>query len=255
MKKLKRKYGWKPDVPDFNDFPFTRLIRIPKKLPPAIDLRPGCSPVEDQEQLGSCTGNASAGGVEFLELKDGAAFCDVSRLFIYRGARVIEGTVAQDSGAEIRDCVKSLAKQGVCSEKSWPYVIGKFADKPPAACYKEALTRQILSYYRIKTLAEMKACLAAGLPFIFGFAVYESFESEQVARTGKVPMPKPFESQLGGHAVLAVGYNDKQKRFIVKNSWGTDWGMKGYFTLPYAYLENRDLSDDLWAITKQEEGK
>jgi C1A family cysteine protease len=137
-------------------------------------------------------------------------------------------------------------------EKIWPYVISKFAVKPSAACYKEALKRQITSYHRILTLDEMRACLADGFPFVFGFTVYESFESQDVARTGVVQMPQPTERSLGGHAVLAVGYDDVQKRFIVRNSWGTGWGQKGYFTIPYNYLANRNLADDLWTIRRGE---
>ena len=98
----------------------------------------------------------------------------------------------------------------------------------------------------------MRICLAEGFPFVFGFTVYESFESQQVSKTGKVYMPKKNEKVLGGHAVLAVGYNDKDKRFTVRNSWGTGWGMKGYFTMPYDYLASRYLSDDFWTIRSAE---
>ena len=199
----------------------------------------GCSPVEDQGNLGSCTANALAGALECLERKDKVSFIDLSRLFIYYNERVIEQSVSSDSGAMIRDGIKSLKKTGVCSEKKWPYVISKFAVKPNSACYKEALNHQITSYQRILTLDQMKSCLADGFPFVFGFTVYESFESPQVAKTGIVNMPKKNESVLGGHAVLAVGYNDKDKRFIVRNSWGTSWGMKGYFTMPYDYLADQ----------------
>jgi C1A family cysteine protease len=224
----------------------------PLALPSHIDLRPTCSPVENQSTLGSCTSNALAAAIEFLERKDGVLFVDASRLFIYYNERAMEGTVKSDAGAMIRDGIKTLKNQGVCLEKIWPYVISKFAVKPSAACYKEALKRQITSYHRILTLDEMRACLADGFPFVFGFTVYESFESQDVARTGVVQMPQPTERSLGGHAVLAVGYDDVQKRFIVRNSWGTGWGQKGYFTIPYNYLANRNLADDLWTIRRGE---
>jgi C1A family cysteine protease len=252
-KKRKQGYGWVPDLPDQRDFLYGAVRKIPARLPPRVDLRPMCSPVEDQGQLGSCTGNALAGAVEFLEKKDKAPFIDVSRLFIYYNERAIEGTIKSDSGAMIRDGIKTLAKHGVCSEKSWPYVISKFSVKPNANCYKEAANHQITSYQRITTMDEMRTCLADGYPFVFGFTVYESFETQQVARTGIMPMPKPKERVLGGHAVLAVGYDDKKKRFVVRNSWGTDWGLKGYFLMPYSYLADRNLSDDLWTIRRGEE--
>ena len=249
----KRGYGWVPDLPDHRDLLYGAVRKVPRKLPASIDLRPHCSPVEDQGDLGSCTGNAIAGAVEFLEKKDGVAFVHVSRLFIYYNERAIEHTVQSDSGAMIRDGIKSLVKQGVCSEKKWPYVIAKFAAKPPAACYTEAQQHQATAYARLQTVDEMRTCLAEGYPFVFGITVYESFESQQVAKSGVVPMPsRTREKMLGGHAVLAVGYSDAQQRFLVRNSWGTNWGMRGYFTLPYAYVGDRNLSDDFWTIRRQE---
>jgi C1A family cysteine protease len=217
-----------------------------------VDLRPHCSTVENQKALGSCTGNALAGALEFLELRDKVPFVNLSRLFIYYNERVIEHTTKSDAGAQLRDGIKTLAKQGVCSEKKWPYVISKFAAKPSAACYQEASQHQITSYQRLQTLDEMRACLAEGFPFVFGFTVYESFESQEVAKSGVVSMPQAGERVVGGHAVLAAGYDDSQKRFIVRNSWGTDWGMQGYFTMPYDYLANRSLSDDMWTVRRGE---
>jgi C1A family cysteine protease len=150
----------------------------------------------------------------------------------------------------IRDGVKSVGTQGNCPEAHWPYDIAKFRDKPPAKCYTEAVKHKAVLYKRLlHDLNQLKGCLASGYPFVFGFTVYESFESQQVAQTGQVPMPTSHEKVLGGHAVLAVGYDDAQQRFIVRNSWGTHWGMQGYFTMPYLYLLNSHLSDDFWTIT------
>jgi len=248
-------YGWLPDLPDHRDLMYSaiapRLLELPKK----VDLRPNCSPIENQGSLGSCTANALAGAVEFLEIKDDATFVDVSRLFIYYNERVIEGTVKEDSGAFLRDGIKSLAKQGVCPEPEWPYRIPSFKKKPTAKCYKDAKKHQITSYHRITTIDEMRTCLADGFPFVFGFTVYQGFETEAVARSGVVNMPGPNERMVGGHAVLAVGYDDAHQRFIVRNSWDTDWGMHGNFTMPYDYLDpNSNLADDFWTIRASEEG-
>jgi C1A family cysteine protease len=248
----KGSYGWVPDVPDQRDYLLSAVLRVPAKLPAKVDLRPLCPKVEDQGSLGSCTANALAGAIEFLEMKDKVPFQDFSRLFIYYNERALEHTINSDSGAMIRDGIKTMAKQGVCSEKSWPYVVSKFKAKPGPACYKEALDHQIISYYRVLTLDQMRTCLAEGFPFVFGFTVYESFESQAVAKTGTVNMPKPKEQVLGGHAVLGVGYDDAKQRFIVRNSWGDTWGQKGYFTMPYKYLSDRNLSDDFWTIRRGE---
>jgi C1A family cysteine protease len=242
-------YGWRPDKPDYRDYKYATIM--PKAPTPAnVDLRKFCSPVEDQGYLGSCTANALVGALEFLDIKNKKVPTDMSRLFVYYNERVIEGSVNYDSGAEIRNGIKTLAKQGVCTERIWPYVINKFAKRPSATAYSEATRHVILDYYRMYTLQEMLACLASGYPFVFGFTVYSSFERPSVAKTGIVNMPTINESVLGGHAVMAVGYNSTQRRIIVRNSWGKNWGMKGYFTMPYDYVSNRDLSDDFWVIRK-----
>jgi C1A family cysteine protease len=247
-------YGWLPDLPDQRDFLYSviapRFIRLPGK----IDLRKKCSPVENQGELGSCTANALVGAVEFLEINDGANFVDLSRLFVYYNERAIEGTIDQDSGAFLRDGIKSLAKQGVCPEQEWPYNIRDFADKPTRKCYSDAKKHQITSYHRISSVDEMRTCLAEGFPFVFGFTVYTAFESAAVARSGVLNMPAKTEHVIGGHAVMAVGYDDSLKRFTIRNSWGADWGMKGYFTMPYDYLDpNHNLADDFWSIRASEE--
>jgi C1A family cysteine protease len=245
--------GWLPDVPDARDVPFEALYKVPRKLPPKADLRAACSPVEDQEELGSCTAQALAGALEFLQLKAlrggvPPKFRDLSRLFIYYNSRAAMGTVREDSGAMLRVGIKTLAKLGACKESLWPYDIGWFARKPSARCYKEALGHTITSYQRLTSLAEMKACLAQGMPFVFGFSVYEHVMSPTVARTGVIRMPGPKERLQGGHAVLAVGYDDATERVLFRNSWGEGWGKKGYGELPYGYLTRRDLSDDFWCV-------
>jgi C1A family cysteine protease len=241
-------YGWVPDRPDFRDKLYVTIAAPPKVLPPKVDLSAECSPVENQGQLGSCTANALVGNLEFLEKKAGHPVADLSRLFIYYNERAIEGTVNEDAGAMIRDGVKSLVKLGVCTEESWPYDISQFTKKPGAPCYKQASKHKATSYHRIIGLQQMKQCLAEGYPFVFGFSVYESFESPAVAKTGKLNLPKPGEKQLGGHAVCVVGYDDSAKRVLVRNSWGADWGLNGYFTMPYDYISDNNLADDFWTL-------
>lgn len=246
--RLYKSYGWIPDFPDHRDYLY-RSIRKKMRLPGSVDLRDFCSPVENQGALGSCTANALAGNLEFVDEKiPPEGYTDVSRLFIYYNERVLINTVLSDSGAMLRDGIKTLADQGVCSERSWPYAIGQFTKRPSKACFEEAKKYRISSYHRILTHAERVSCLAEGYPFVFGFAVYESFESSEVAKTGVVPMPKKSERMMGGHAVVAVGYDERSGRFLVRNSWGAEWGMDGYFSMPYAYLDS--LADDFWTIRK-----
>jgi len=252
-------YGWMPDLPDARDHMYAAPPPVVAKLPPKADLAAGFPVVYDQGALGSCTGNAISAAFEFDRLKQGigAKAWIPSRLFIYYNERAMEGTIQSDSGAMIRDGIKSIAKQGVCSETTWPYKINDFRDKPSKSAFTEAKRNQALSYSRVaRTLSEMKGCLASGYPFVFGFTVYDSFESQAVAKSGVVPMPSPAtEKVLGGHAVVAVGYDDATQRFKVRNSWGTDWGQKGHFTMPYAYLLDGNLADDFWTIRVVEDPK
>jgi len=244
-----RHYGWIPDQPDQRDHLYSVPSQYLTELPASADLRSKCPPVYDQGQLGSCTANAIAGAIEFDRMKQRLEDFVPSRLFIYYNERVIEGTVGIDSGAMIRDGIKSVASQGVCPEPEWPYVISKFTRKPPASCYRDAKLDRAVQYQSIvQDINQMKGCIATGYPFIFGFTVYESFESAEVARTGHAPMPRFGERAVGGHAVMAVGYDDERQWFLVRNSWGAGWGIKGYFTIPYAYLLQGGLSQDFWTI-------
>ena len=243
------RYGWQRDLPDHRDYLYAAPPPTPVPLPAAVDLRPQCPPVYDQGQLGSCTANAIAAAIQFDRLKQKLPDFTPSRLFIYYNERVMEHSVASDSGAQIRDGIKSVAQLGDCPEPEWPYVIAKFKTKPPAKSYAEALKYKAVSYQRVtQTLAQLKGCLAAGWPFVFGFTVYESFESATVAKSGHAALPKSGESVVGGHAVAAVGYDDAKQWLVVRNSWGAQWGLKGYFTLPYAYVTDASLASDFWTI-------
>jgi C1A family cysteine protease len=243
------RYGWIPDLPDRRDFVYTAPAPVTAALPPKVDLTAGCPAVYDQGDLGSCTAQAIAAAVEFDQKTQKLEVFVPSRLFIYYNERALEGTIGEDAGAMIRDGIKAVNTLGAPHERLWPYDIGAFRTRPPKPAYTDGARHTALRYERVpRTLDQMKGCLASGFPFVFGFAVYESFESDAVAATGTAPLPAPHERLLGGHAVLAVGYDDAKKRVVARNSWGTGWGARGYFTLPYAYLLDADLSDDFWTI-------
>lgn len=241
------RYGWRPDLPDQRDLPFKPEVA---KYPSLVDLRPKMPPVVDQGQIGSCTANALAAAFEFELIRQNIPRFAPARLFIYYNERVIEGTVKSDSGAELRDGIKTLAQYGACSEQIWSYIDVNLFKKPPQKCYNYAKNNLATKYFSIDNslLGNLQACLASGYPFVFGFTVYESFESDTVAQTGIVPLPAANEQVLGGHAVCAVGYDDSKQAFICRNSWGTSWGLEGYFYMPYSYLTNGNLASDFWTI-------
>ncbi len=247
---MNRIYTWKPDLPDARDFRFTPTLT---SLPALVDLRSRYNYVYDQGELGSCTGNSISMAIDMERVKQKLPAIHPSRLFIYYNERVIEGTVNQDSGAQIRDGIKTVSPkgQGYCPEAIWAYNIHRFTQRPSNTVFNIAATNKVKQYQRLDNtkLGDLKACLAQGFPFVFGFTVYDSFESEVVSKTGVVPMPNfQSESVLGGHAVCCVGYDDHKQSFIVRNSWGTSWGDKGHFYIPYAYLTNNNLADDFWTI-------
>lgn len=244
------KYHWLRDKPDARDHLYSAA---PVALPASVDLRQYCSAVEDQGQLGSCTGNAIAGIIELMQRKQNLARGkDVSRLFIYYEERVLIGTVNQDSGAYIRDGIKVVNKKGAPLESLWPYNISRFRTRPTNAAYNDALKRKATAYQRVTNFAGVKTALSQGYPVVMGFDVYSSFETSIVANTGMMPYPNVNTEQLlGGHAVAIVGYNDNLNggRFICRNSWGSRWGAGGYFYMPYQVVQNTNMSDDFWIIT------
>jgi C1A family cysteine protease len=243
-------FGWKRGLPDIRDYKLNfRPAEI--ELAPEVDLRTtGLLPdIWDQGQLGSCTahGVSAAYSYDLEKQYQGDNFLP-SRLYVYYNTRLIEGTTNEDSGAYIKDAVKSLNLYGAPPETDWAYDIAQFAIKPAQKAYDDGALHEAIKYARVnQTVYDMKACLTEGTPFVIGFTVYDSFESDDVSRTGDVPMPGTTESVLGGHCVLIVGYtvrNDKNV-WIARNSWGTGWGDQGYFYFPEEYLTN-NLSDDFW---------
>jgi len=245
-----RGMGWRPDKPDHRDFMYRdKRFKIERvKLPPKFSVDHADPPIWDQGSLGSCTSHGIAAALEFDRIKQKLKVFTPSRLFIYYNERLIEGSVNEDAGAEIRDGIKSVASHGYAEEYLWPYDISKFTIKPNQQVYQNAQKFKALSYFRLNNgnLIALKTCIAAGYPFVFGCTLYDSFYQADMNK-GIVPMPG-MEEPIGGHCMLAVGYDDATERFMIRNSWGTGVGDKGYYYMPYKYLTNTNLSDDFWTI-------
>ena len=235
---------WKTDKLDTRDYRY----QLTQKLNPnLVDLRNYCSPIENQGSLGSCTGQSIAGAIELLNKRNGKPN-DVSRLFIYYYERLILGTVNYDSGAYIRDGIKATNKYGASLESLWPHDIRKFKNEPIVEAKTDALKRKVTRYERVENFNGCIDALTNGYPVVIGFYVYDSFMSARVAKTGIMPYPNTKrEKLLGGHAVLLVGYDKRKKVFIARNSWGTNWGDKGYFYMPFDIVKP-NMSSDYWII-------
>jgi C1A family cysteine protease len=267
--------GWQRDLPDVRDYnaasdeidevlsKSASLKKARKALPGSVDLRQWCSPVEDQGSIGSCTAHAGVGLMEYYERRAFGKHVDASRLFLYKVTRNLLG-VTGDDGANLRDVMKAMVLFGVPPEKYWPYRTTHFNDEPSAFCYSFAQNYQALRYYRLDppgtshgaALAAIKANLGAGLPSMFGFSVYSSMPGLDDGK-GEIPFPAKGDTLEGGHAIVAVGYDDNKKiggdkgALLIRNSWGTRWGMQGYGWLPYSYVQ-AGLADDFWSMIKLE---
>jgi C1A family cysteine protease len=256
MPKKLHTHGWTPDEADHRDHLFYVEPVSMERLPRSVDLRSKCPPIFDQGgKIGSCTANAVCNAFRFnlMQQKSEHRY-QPSRLFLHFNAREIAGKEKQNHGAQIRDAMKSVAKHGICRERFWPYVAYHYAKKPPEHAYANALQHQSITYQRIAhQLLLLKACLAQGHPFVFGITLFSGFETVNMEKTGILHLPEKSETLVGGHTVLAVGYNDRSERFILMNSWGAKWGRKGYFSVPYAYLESHTLASDFWTIRAVED--
>ncbi len=241
-------YGWKRGRADPRDKWFNASFVVPDDM--TIDLREHCPPIYDQGKLGSCTANAIAFCYEYCLGKQQDNEFIPSRLFIYWNERAMEHHTSTDSGAEIRDGIKSIHKLGVCHESEWPYDVTQFAVKPSDPCYQNALTNRSIAYRRVRQVKQdILVALAAGYPIAFGFLVYPSFE-QQAGQAGFMPLPSPNEQPVGGHAVALVGYDAGKNMFIVRNSWGSNWGAAGYFFMPESFLLDPSQCSDFWTVSQ-----
>ncbi len=275
--------GWLPDVPSIKDYTHntdsvaglltrTRLaahvglasggaaVAPAPALPPTVDLRGYCSPIVDQGQLGSCTANAAGGLVEYFEKRSFGRYISASRLFIYKATRNILGWTG-DTGAFLRSAMETLAVFGAPPEQYWTYDISRFDVEPSAFCYAFAASYQAIQYFRLdpspltgpQVLQNIKKYLASGFPSMFGFPVYDEYMN--IPANGLVAFPSPNSRLYGGHANVAVGYDDNlmigpdKGALLVRNSWGTGWGLNGYAWLSYRYVTD-GLAVDWWSVIK-----
>ena len=275
--------GWLPPLPDLRDYTeeqpeiamMVKNLKIsPKRgmkaAPTQVDLRPYCSPVENQGNLGSCAAHAGMGIVEYFERRAFNKHINGSRLFLYKTTRNLMG-VTGDTGAWLRNVMGALVLCGVPAERYWPYVVPDFDKEPLAFVYAVADNYEALKYFchdplgmNIPTstmLVNVKKYLTAGIPSMFGFFGFPSFGQSDVR--GGIPYPCPGEQAQWGHGIVAIGYDDNKKiknlkcnketrgALLIRNSWGTQWGDAGYGWLPYDYLLNK-LALDFWSLLSME---
>lgn len=244
----KRNYGWLPQIGDIRDYNFPVPPTV-AKYPAKLDLRKGFPKVFDQGALGSCTANAVVAAFYYAVKTKKLRNFSGSRLYNYYYARLIRGWQDFDSGAFLRDSIATLKANGLSTEHTWPYKIPSFTTAPDAKAIKSAgsANHAAIQYRAVnRDISSFKVALNQGLPIVIGFTVYESFEYGTWKDV--MPMPLPNEGTLGGHAVVICGYDDAKAAFLVRNSWGSAWKLKGYFYMPYAYILNANLSSDFWVI-------
>ena len=242
---LRKGMGWRPQLPDIRDHIYTAKRGMFKD----VDLRPNCPPIWDQGQTSGCTAFAIASAVAYMRTVEKLPSFTPSRLFIYACERIVENDLGKDDGAEIRTGIKCVASQGVPDEIYWPFDVSKLLVRPDEIAYKFALTDLVGEYLNVPiTENSVLTALTNNLPIVFGVTLYDSFDGEEVSTTGQVPLPAKTENVIGGHAMVIVGAKIKERKFIVRNSWRTDWGDKGFCYFPFDYLLDENLADDFWVI-------
>ncbi|MBE9156571.1 C1 family peptidase [Nodosilinea sp. LEGE 06152] len=247
-------------------------------LPSLVDLSYWFSPVEDQGTVNACTAFSGVALLEYFAQRRYGKYTNLSAKFVYKTARNLMNRI-DDTGASVRQTMKALVLFGVPPEEAWPWHPEDFNEEPPAFCYAYAQSYQALKYFRLDAantganenliasrellLFQIKAVLAAGLPCIFGFTVYSSFYRDKNLRRGYIPYPSGRDQVVGGHAAVAVGYNDykhidrtdgepaKPGAILIRNSWGPNWGNSGYGWMPYDYILD-GLTADWWSLLKSE---
>lgn len=247
-----RVLNWKKGPKDERDFKSVRRLTAPVKLPVAFELDKQI-PIFDQGNVGSCVGNGSCESYRFESAQLIGKFdFEPSRLFVYYNARKIQGWEKEDSGAYIRDGFKAMNKWGLAKEELWPYRdnLTSVIKTPTDIVYQDGLNNIIVKYATVQqTENSFKETLLSGAAICFGFTVYSSFMSGNWdTSTGVMPIPKKSERIEGGHCVIFIGYDDAKKCFLCQNSWGTGWGQKGKFWMPYSFALNPDMCDDFWCI-------
>lgn len=243
-----RRYGYIASPPDYRDLSLMAAPLTRKALPPSADLEPYCGPVFDQGQEGSCTANAGCGNLAYLYNRFKGLKVTFSRAFLYYQERALDGSLDQgDCGSTGRSSCKVMNQFGVCQDSDMPYVAGDFSTPPNPVQLAVAAHWPSGAYHTLHTVVDIKSCLASDYPVLVGFTVYSSFESQQVAETGIMPVPnKSSEQVLGGHEVLFIGYDDSRQAFKVRNSWGSNWGLSGNFWFPYAAAADPEILIDAW---------
>ncbi len=246
-----RAWGWNPDIPDIRDKKVNFERHHYNQIKTKVDLRDKFKKIHDQKNLGSCCASAVISALTFDQQKQNLPHFDPSLLFLYYNERESTGLTQIDCGSSIRSTIKTLNKVGLCEEGKWPYNVDYYSNKPTSTCYKDSKFQGCLRYKRLKRdLGQLQTCLSMGRPFVFGFGVYDSFLDPTMwnPKTDDMPIPNPNkEKLLGGHCVIAVGYSDRRKSFLVQNSWSREWGMNGCFLIPYKFITSEQCKD-FWVI-------